>query len=48
MYCYLYVESKTNKGFQFIPCETELFYNNLKTKIDKTNLFKTSKIELCQ
>jgi hypothetical protein len=48
MYCYLYVESKTNKGFQFIPCESELFYNNLKTKIDKLKLFNTSKIELCQ
>ena len=38
MYCYLYVESKTNKGFQFIPCETELFYNNLKIKDRNTIL----------
>ena len=45
MYCYLYVESKTGKGFQFIPCENELFYNNLRAKIDKIGMFNTKKIE---
>ena len=39
MYAYLYVESKTGNGFQFIPCKTKDDLESLKDRIESTGLF---------